>query len=447
MILNPKQTKALDYLEDNKTTEVLFGGGAGGGKSALGAYWILKESFKYPGSRSLISREILKSLKDTTLMTFFEICQKQGILSNTYDYNEQKGRITIKTVGAESIIYLRELFFYPRDREFNSLGSLEISRVFIDEANQVVEKAKEIAMSRIRFKLDDFGIIPKMLMTCNPAKNWTYQQFYKPNKEGKIEPYRKFIQSLVGDNKNISKHYIENLKKMSKASKERLLYGNWEFDDDPATLIAYDAILDLFSNNHVIGTNRYITADIALQGSDKFVICVWEGWRVVHIEVMPKSDGKEVEMMLRHLAEKYKVGHSRICYDADGVGGFLKGYLATAKPFNNGGSPIEIKGTNIEFKPQYSNLKAQCYFYLADKINKREVAIMCEVGNFRQSIIKELEYVKNFSYGTDKKLSVLPKLEIKDKLGRSPDFSDALMMRAYFDLVPEKIFVPNSLRM
>jgi phage terminase large subunit len=38
MNLTLKQTKALDILEDATTTELLYGGGAGGGKSALGTY-------------------------------------------------------------------------------------------------------------------------------------------------------------------------------------------------------------------------------------------------------------------------------------------------------------------------------------------------------------------------------------------------------------------------
>ena len=35
MELTIKQTEALDYLEDASTVEVLYGGGAGGGKSVL----------------------------------------------------------------------------------------------------------------------------------------------------------------------------------------------------------------------------------------------------------------------------------------------------------------------------------------------------------------------------------------------------------------------------
>ena len=71
MELTIKQTKALDYLEDKVTNEVLFGGGAGGAKSVLGCYWQLKNRLKYPGTRSIIGRSKLKTLKETTLQSFF----------------------------------------------------------------------------------------------------------------------------------------------------------------------------------------------------------------------------------------------------------------------------------------------------------------------------------------------------------------------------------------
>lgn len=35
---------------------------------------------------------------------------------------------------------------------------------------------------------------------------------------------------------------------------------------------------------------------------------------------------------------------------------------------------------------------------------------------------------------SDTKLSIISKEDIKDKIGRSPDYSDALMMRMYFEI-------------
>src|SRR5688572_21413549 len=173
MRLSHKQTEALDILEDNETNELLFGGGAGGGKSVLSCYWQIKRRLKYPGTRGLLGRAILKTLKETTLVTFFEVAAKQGLKANEhFKYNGQSNQIDFRN---GSIILLKDLNQYPADPNFAELGSLEITDASIDEANQITEKARNIVKSRIRFRLDEYGLIPKCLYTCNPAKNWTYQ--------------------------------------------------------------------------------------------------------------------------------------------------------------------------------------------------------------------------------------------------------------------------------
>ena len=84
MTLTNRQTIAIDYLEDNITTEVGYGGGAGGGKSMLGCYWQLKQRLKYPQTRGLIGRAKLKTLKETTLQSFFEVAKMQGVKNGVH---------------------------------------------------------------------------------------------------------------------------------------------------------------------------------------------------------------------------------------------------------------------------------------------------------------------------------------------------------------------------
>ena len=175
MKLNKKQTQALDYLEDNKTTELEYGGAAGGGKSVLGCYWQIKRRIKYPGTRGLIGRASLKTLKDTTLNTFFEVASMQGIQNGRhFRYNQQSNIISFYN---GSLIFLKDLFQYPSDPNFDELGSLEITDAFVDENNQTTQKANNIVKSRMRYKLDEFGLIPKLLGTCNPSKGWIYSSF------------------------------------------------------------------------------------------------------------------------------------------------------------------------------------------------------------------------------------------------------------------------------
>lgn len=209
MELSIKQTIALDHLEDNTTLELLFGGGAGGGKTALGVYWQLKNRLKYPNTRGLIGRAVLKTLKETTLVSLFQIAKMQGLESGKhYKYNGQSNQIEFFN---GSVILLKDLFAYPSDPNFDELGSLEITDAFIDEANQVTDKAKNIVRSRIRYQLDENNLIPKILYTCNPAKNWVYSDFYKPQLDGTLPTSKKFIPSLIDDNPFISKHYKESL--------------------------------------------------------------------------------------------------------------------------------------------------------------------------------------------------------------------------------------------
>jgi PBSX family phage terminase large subunit len=296
MILTSKQSQALNYLEDQQTNEIIFGGGAGGGKSALGVYWIIKNCLRYKGSRWLIGRAVLKTLKDTTLNSFYDICKLQGLRSGThYKYNAQSNIITFTNGSA---IYLKDLFLYPSDPNFDELGSLEITGAFIDECNQVTEKAFNIVKSRIRYKLNDFNLIPKILGTCNPSKGFIYNNFYKPSKEGKLAINKAFIQALATDNSNISLHYIESLKTLDNFSKERLLYGNWEYDDNKNNLIDYNKIVEIYSNELPEG-KQYISADIARYGKDKTIVMLWSGLTVTEIHKLSKKSTTEVAEFIK----------------------------------------------------------------------------------------------------------------------------------------------------
>ena len=429
MELSIKQTIALDLLEDKTTNEILFGGGAGGGKTALGCYWQLKQRLKYPNTRGLIGRAVLKTLKETTLVSFFQIAKMQGLEANKhFKFNAQSSTIEFPN---GSTILLKDLYSYPSDPNFDELGSLEITDAFIDEANQVDDKARNIIKSRIRFQLDQNELVPKILYTCNPAKNWTYSEFYKPEQDGTISKNKRFIASLIDDNPYISKHYKENLLTLDSVSKERLLFGNWEYLDDPAQLIDYDKILDSFSNSFVPLGVSYITCDVARFGGDSTVIGIWNGFRVRLYQFNGKSV-VEVAELVKNFATEYKVPTSNIVCDEDGVGGGVVDILR-CKGFVNNSSPLENPVTRQ--KENFDNLKSQCYFKLADMVNKAELYIQAD-GKQKQLIIQELEQVKQKSVDNDMKKGVIPKDKVKAAIGRSPDFSDCLAMRMFFEYSP-----------
>ncbi|KKL77143.1 hypothetical protein LCGC14_2037800, partial [marine sediment metagenome] len=265
-MISPKQTEILKVLDDNIHTEIFMGGAAGGSKSFTGCLWQIMRRLKYPGSRGFLARARLKNLKESTLLTFFEVCGKLGLkLNRDYTYNFIMGVIRFKN-GSEE--YLKDLFFYPSDPEFVSLGSTEYTDGFIDEMAEITEQAYQIIRSRMRFKLDEFGLIPKIAMGSNPCKTFIYKDFYRKWNDGKLEPYKAYIQALVYDNPFISDHYIENLKKLDPINKARLLNGNWEYDDDPTKIFDYDKIIDMFTLDAERG-DKYCIVDQAGFGRDR----------------------------------------------------------------------------------------------------------------------------------------------------------------------------------
>lgn len=435
MKLNLKQTAAIDYLQDNQTTELLFGGGAGGGKSILGVYWLTKMAYKYPLSRWVMGRASMKTLKETTYVSFLKMAKLQKLKNDVHfqvssSHHKDYPNSIIFSNG--SIILMKDLEFYPSDPDFDDLGSLEITGGFIDEANQVTEKAKSILASRMRHNITEYGILPKLLMTCNPAKNWAYRQFYKPSKDGTIEPYRKFVQSLVTDNPDIDPTYYQNLLRLDKVSKERLLFGNWEYDDDPASLINFDAIINLFTNDFVKGGEKFITCDVARFGKDKTTIGVWDGLRV-EIHTFKGLKTTETADKINEYRLVNNVPLSNIIVDEDGVGGGVvdilgcKGFVANSTPIQN---QISLE------KENYSNLKSQCYYKLAEMVNSNTIYVKVHTIETKDMLVEELEQVKQHNMDKDGKKMVVPKDKVKELIGRSPDYSDLLMFRMYFEIQP-----------
>jgi PBSX family phage terminase large subunit len=415
-----KQHQAWEFLHDTTSSEILFGGSAGGGKSYFGAAWLLYSCLRYPGTRWLMGRSTLKTLKETTLNSFFTVCSDWGIKKGeSYKFNAQSNIVEFEN---GSTIILKDLYAYPADPNFDSLGSLEISGAFIDEANQCTEKAKNVVASRIRYRLKEYELRPKILMSCNPAKNWVYD-FYKSWRDDTLPTHKKFVQAKLADNPHISEFYEEQLRKLDPVSRERLLHGNWEYDEGKDRLFDYEAILSVFTNSSITNKDEdyYLSCDVALLGSDKLVICVWKGLVVEEIITKDKTSADNVEKLIENLALRYNIKKSNIIIDSDGVGQYLSHYMKGVQPFINNGKALS--GEN------YKNLKTQCFYKLAEQINLGNIWIKEKDVEIRNKIIEELETVRRKNIDLDGKLAILSKKEMKVILGHSPDYADALMMR------------------
>lgn len=427
---NAKQKEACRAWADPTVTDIVYGGSKGSAKSYTGCGLIFSSALMYPGTHWFIARKTGADLTKFTIPSIHEALTNMDVPQSMYKFN---GQDNFYTCYNGSRVYLLAAKYLPSDPEYQRFGSMQMTGGWIEEAGEFETEAKRnLQISVGRWKNDTYGIPGKLLQTCNPSKNYLYREYYKPYKDGTLPAHCRFIQAFPEDNKMLDSGYLESLHRtLSGAQKRRLLFGDWEYDGDPAALIEYDNIINLWNNDHVPRTGqKYITADIAGQGSDCFVILVWDGWVVIDCEMIAKSDGAQIVQAIQRHRMRHAVKPANVVFDADGIGGGVTGHIPGAKSFVNGAKQMRYKGK----EENYINLKTQCYFHLAEQINAGACYWACEMPEgAKDNLIEELEQVKRDTV-TDGKLRLVSKEQVKKVIGRSPDLSDALMMRVFFEL-------------
>jgi phage terminase large subunit len=413
-----KQYELFKAAENPNIKEILYGGSAGGGKSY--AIWMLSlwYALKYPNITIGYARSTLKQIK-ASLATFQEISTKFN-LSSIYKINQTDSKIVFKN---GSIIKFFELSYKPsEDPNYDRFGGELICFGVIEEAAGVNDYGKQAFRSRCGRQsiYEHLAVSNKLFITTNPGLNFVYSDFYIPYINDTLPEYRLFIPANINDNPFIPQGYAETLKQtLNDKLAKRLLEGNWDFSGDDLNLFKYNDIDNLFIENKIANQGTHISADIAFE-TDKCVILVWNNLTVIDIVI---DINKEPDLLIKNLMNKYNIEEHNVIFDADGVGQYLKGKLKRAIPFNNNGSAL--------YRQNFRNIKAQCFNKLSEKITE----INIYNSKYNDNIKQELMLIKWMPLDNkDTAIQLEPKFKVKQMLGRSPDFADALMLRMYFEL-------------
>ena len=426
-----KQIDTLNFIADNSTTNIGYGGSARAGKSLVECVAIIFDCFAYDGIAWGLGRKELTTLKRTVLLTLFKQLDFYGMKADKdFNYNQQLNKITF-TNGSE--IFLIDTAYKPSDSLSTRFGGFELTRCAVDESNETDNNVLTKLFERTGWRLNDKYKLKRKLFECfNPAKNHVYFRFFIPNRNNTEPLHSRFVKALPSDNPHPSvKEWVEDmLKTADKVTVQRQVYGNFDYDDDPSSLCDNDAIMDLFTNDHVKQGEKYLSADLAMQGRDRFIAGVMNGGIITIAVDKEKSTGKEIESDLTQIKNIHAIPNSRIVADSDGLGSYLSSYILNIKTFHGGAS-----ASNKE----YFNLKAECGFKLAEKINKRELKIVCTDAQ-RERIISEIGVClkrENIDGDVSKK-KLLSKEEMKKRLGNSPDYLDMILMFMFFDIKKDK---------
>lgn len=441
--MSVKQNLALNLLNNPQVVELDFGGAAGGAKSWTVALWMILQCRNFPGIRIGLGRKELSRLKQTTLITIMrEVHPVLGIKESEFRFKGDSNTLIYEN-GSE--IQLFDLAYQPSDPDFDTLGSLNLTHVVIEEVGEIRQKAKEVFGSRKdRYLNQHYGITGKLVMTQNPSQNFTRQQFYNPYKElgsGEyqkwpigvvyvkgiaMEAHRVFIKSLPTDNPFLSKNYIETLKRLPTKERKRLYEGNWDYADDEDSLFqselldratAYNAH-DNFSEN----PQKFIGVDVADKGKDKTIVSLMVDGVLMEQRRLNVDTSGEKPISHLYADELIKFAQQNgitihqaknIAIEGNGVGVGMRDAMRT-------------KGWFISIYTSTSRSRSQGFYDFHLDMDAGKARIYENLNTLEDLKVQ----LQTHTYEMNDKLEpvVVGKKKIKEIIGHSPDEADSAMI-------------------
>ena len=177
-------------------------------------------------------------------------------------------------------------------------------------------------------------------------------------------------------------------------------------------------------------TKRFLTVDVADGGDDWTVIKAWDNKTEIDSLVLRQKKVEECEPFVWRMVRKH--GCNAVIVDADGIGRVMIGLLNAAKDKNFTVIPFEGSSTLVRDTAMFRHRRSEGHWAMRNDFNDNIISISKDDEQREElsSIKLDDKYTKGF-------IKIEPKEEIKKRIGRSPNLSDAIMMMsAEFDNVP-----------
>ena len=256
-----------------------------------------------------------------------------------------------------------------------------------------------------------------------------------------------FIEAKLEDNKKLMKadpKYLSNLVNQDEEQRARDLDGNWKYRNVGDDLIKLANLEDFFKNSFQFGDNqRRCACDVAFDGGDNLVMWLLIGDHIEDVYVC-SATSRTVLNNVKNKLEEWRVLEENFTYDLSGLGQTFKGFFTHAVPFNNRESVEE------RYKGQFDNIKSQCAYMFYHALNDGELSINPNLLDLKFSgdgysnmalrdiLRKERKAIKKNIDISDNGFCIIKKRMMKQIVGHSPDFIEALLMVFIFKIKKHK---------
>lgn len=423
-----KQKEFIEKVFDDRYKYLLYGGAIRGGKTFCALAIVILFCKFFPFSRYAVVRRDRRLLTKNTIPSFFKILPKNFLKS----FNNTE--LVAKFSNGSEIYFLGENI--DKDKDLDKFKGLEVNGFVLEECNELSENMFFKAIERSGSNFIDPMPPPKIILTCNPSQTWVKTRFYDKYIANKLEAPYFYLKSTIYDNPTVPEEYKENLKNLPSAIYKRFVDGSWEGSDDPFQLISWLNIhnaADIINNEDNSIIKRYLGVDVAGHGSDKTIFCMTENSNIVDFIEYSDTAVQEVAQKIIQLKHEYKIDERHIVVDGAGLGGgvidLLKEQKINVYNFIGGAKALE---EDTEY--HYKNLKSQGFWKLRESFQNGDV------GNLQNEKAKSDLSAIWYIVDAEKQIRIESKDETKKRIGRSPDFADALMYcnfaRIYENIAP-----------
>lgn len=264
-----------------------------------------------------------------------------------------------------------------------------------------------------------------------------------------------FIKAELEDNKALltkDKGYLAKLHNQDAETRARELDGNWNFMEMGDDMVKMSHMARCFRNDQMLGDHIHrATCDVAFTGGDNCVLYHWIGWHVADIFVC-KLDSMQTCQAIQSKLVEWGIAESNFCYDLNGLGQTFKGFFRHAVPFNN------VEAVQPKYKNIYDNVKSQCAYMLAQKLQQAEISFEPALlerkfsgkgydGKPLKDILQtERKCIRQDMGKQEKGWCLIKKDQMKQLVKHSPDFFEALIMRMYFEISRNSVKIPSWVR-
>lgn len=247
-----------------------------------------------------------------------------------------------------------------------------------------------------------------------------------------------FIEGSYAQNKIFRKkdpRYLGNLSQQGGRQSVKDIKGIWGDDEETESIIPSSGYDRMFANSYQTNGIRTAVSDVALKGDD-FVIGAFDGNHLFDVEVFTNVKTDQAKLLVAKFLAKNHIHESNFLYDATAIGQFMDSFTkAHSFTGNSASSDKEI----------WLNKRAECTERYATNIKEEGISIDKDLQNRKFGGITLKEHLETERPAIKRKITnngkyqIISKQEMKQEIGRSPDFTDMMIMHEHFNIVKPKI--------